>query len=312
MPFFCMQKGIRMREPIVEPVKNPEPESSTTTVENKGRRDFLRHSAAGVSIFVASSPLARAMSFDDEFEVEHKTVRLRRLPEKLKGTKIAMISDIHSGPYMSHQEMLPFMKRIRELKPDVVLIPGDFVDRDIAQADPVCEALRTIEAPYGVYGCTGNHDYYADADYVSNELQNAGVRMLRNEHAVLDIKGEQLALIGVDDIGSEQPFDPAFRQAVQGLKRSIPNILLCHKPYYLDDASEWGVDFMVSGHTHGGQFVLARVLGTVITPAALFSGYIEGLYRRDRSQLYVTRGIGTVGIPVRLNCPPEITLITLV
>lgn len=301
-----------MREPTTEPVLTPKPESKNATVENQGRRDFLRHTASGISIFVASSPLARAMNSDEDFEVVRKNIRMPRLPEKLKGTRIAMISDIHSGPYMSYKEMLPYMQRLRVLKPDVVLVPGDFVDRDVAQADPVCEALRTVEAPYGVYGCTGNHDYYADADIVSRELQHAGVRMLRNEHAVLDIKGEQLALIGIDDIGNGKRFDPSFRQAVHELKPSIPNILLCHKPYYLEEASEWGVDFMVSGHTHGGQVVLARIFGTVITPAALLSGYIEGHHRRDRTQMYITRGIGTVGIPVRVNCPPEITLITLV
>ena len=135
--------------------------------------------------------------------------------------------------------------------------------------------------------------------------------MLRNEHAVLDVDGAPLALIGLDDVRSGHPFDTLFRQAVKGLDARIPNVVLCHKPYYLEEASEWGVDLMVSGHTHGGQIVLARVFDTVITPAALISGYIEGLYKLDRTQLYVTRGIGTVGLPVRVNCPPEISILTL-
>ena len=88
-------------------------------------------------------------------------------------------------------------------------------------------------------------------------------------------------------------------------------MLLCHKPYYLEEAAELGLDLMVSGHTHGGQIVLARIFNTVITPAALISGYIEGLYRLDATQMYITRGIGTVGLPIRVNCPPEITVLTL-
>ncbi len=276
-----------------------------------GRRDFLRKSVSGLTIISVSGPSLGNISGDDDFEVVHKTVRMPGLPEKLRGLRVAMISDIHSGPYMSRDEIAPFVRRINGLKPDVVLIPGDFVDRENEQAEPVCEALAKLEAAYGVYGSTGNHDYFADADYVSNELQHAGVRMLRNEHAVLDIRGEQLALIGLDDVRSGYPFDTLFKQAVQGLKPTVPNIVLCHKPYYLDQASEWGVDLMVSGHTHGGQVVIARLFGTVITPAALLSGYVEGLYRLDRTQLYVTRGIGTVGLPIRINCPPEITMLTL-
>jgi predicted MPP superfamily phosphohydrolase len=276
-----------------------------------GRRAFLKKGASGLTIISLTTPSIGNISGSDEFEVVHKTVRMPGLPAKLRGLRLAMISDIHSGPYMSRDEMMPFVDRINRLKPDVVLIPGDFVDRDNEEAEPVCEALSKLKARYGVYGSTGNHDYFADADYVSNELQHAGVRMLRNEHALLDIRGEQLALIGLDDVRTGHPFDALFKQAVEGLHPGTPNIVLCHKPYYLEEASEWGVNLMVSGHTHGGQIVLARIFGTVITPATLLSGYVEGLYRLDHTQLYVTRGIGTVGLPVRINCPPEITVLTL-
>jgi predicted MPP superfamily phosphohydrolase len=276
-----------------------------------GRRDFLRKSVSGLTIISVSGPSLGNISGDEEFEVVNKTVRMPGLPEKLRGFRIAMISDIHSGPYMDYRDIAPYVDRINRLRPDAIVLPGDFVQNRNEEIEPVCDIFRKFEAPYGVYGSTGNHDYFADADHIARELGNAGVTMLRNSHAKIDVKGEELALIGLDDVRSGHPFDALFRQAVEGLKPGTPNVLLCHKPYYLEEASEWGVDLMVSGHTHGGQIVLARVFGTVITPAALISGYVEGLYRLDRTQLYVTRGIGTVGLPVRINCPPEITILTL-
>jgi predicted MPP superfamily phosphohydrolase len=278
-------------------------------VPDPGRRAFL-HGAAGISI-LSFTGAAVSVSGEEEFEIAHRTLRLPDLPEKLKGLKIAALSDIHSGPFMSKDDLLPYAKAVNRLSPDVILLPGDFVQNRNEEIEPVCEVFRTLEAPFGVYGSTGNHDYFADADYIARELENAGVRMLRNEHLVLDPHGERLALIGLDDVRDSHPFDALFQTAVRGLDPGVPNILLCHKPYYLEEASEWGVDFMLSGHTHGGQIVLARLLGMVITPAALISGYVEGFYSMDDTSLYVTRGIGTVGLPVRVNCPPEITLFTL-
>jgi len=271
----------------------------------------MRKGVSGLTIISLSGPMVGKVSRDDDFEVVHKTVRINNLPKRVEGFRIAMISDIHSGPYMDKKDIDPYVTRMNKLKPDAIVLPGDFIQNRNEEVEAVADALQKLEAPYGVYGSTGNHDYFADADYVSKELGHAGVRMLRNEHIVLDVDGAPLALIGLDDVRSGHPFDNLFRSAVDGLDARIPNVVLCHKPYYLEEASEWGVDLMVSGHTHGGQIVIARVFDTVITPAALISGYIEGLYRLDGTQLYVTRGIGTVGIPVRINCPPEITVLTL-
>ncbi len=301
--------------PQAQPEKNAAPAGDAPRSESgqvdHGRRDFMRKGVSGLTIISLSGPMVGKVSRDDDFEVVHKTVRINNLPKRVEGFRIAMISDIHSGPYMDKKDIDPYVTRMNKLKPDAIVLPGDFIQNRNEEVEAVADALQKLEAPYGVYGSTGNHDYFADADYVSKELGHAGVRMLRNEHIVLDVDGAPLALIGLDDVRSGHPFDNLFRSAVDGLDARIPNVVLCHKPYYLEEASEWGVDLMVSGHTHGGQIVIARVFDTVITPAALISGYIEGLYRLDGTQLYVTRGIGTVGIPVRINCPPEITVLTL-
>lgn len=287
------------------------PLPSPTAAVDHGRRDFLKFGAAGLTVLTLGNPIGN-FSGGDEFEVVYKTVKLPRLPKELRGFRIAMIADIHSGPFMSKSEMDAYVARINALKPDAILLPGDFVQNRNEEIEPVCDAFAKLEARHGVFGSTGNHDYFADADYISKELMHAGVRMLRNEHVLIEVKGKELALVGLDDIGRGREFEPLFRRAVEGLDARLPNIVLCHKPYYLDEASEYGAGLMVSGHTHGGQIVLARIFGAVVTPASLVSGYVEGLYRLDRTQLYVTRGIGVVGIPLRVNCPPEITVLTLV
>jgi len=274
------------------------------------RRGLLRASAVGIPILTLNKSIGD-LSHTDDYEVVYKTVSIRRLADKLKGLRIAMIADIHSGPFMSKTDIDPYIGRINSLQPDLILLPGDFVQSRNEEVDPLCESIRGLRAPYGIYGCTGNHEYIADVEYISREIQNAGVTMLRNEHRVLDIHGEKLALIGLDDIRAGHPFHSSFRHAVRGLDPSLPNITMCHKPYYFEEASEYDLDLVVSGHTHGGQIVLARVFNIVITPAALLSGYVEGLYRLDRAQMYVTRGIGMSGLPIRLNCPPEITVLTL-
>ena len=278
---------------------------------DRGRRQFVRQSAAALAFLAATNPLG-TVNGDEEYEVVHRTVKLPRLPKELRGLRAVVVSDIHSGPFMDKAEMDRYVARINALKPDLVLLPGDFVSNRREEIEPLCDAFQKLEARHGVYGCTGNHDHFDDADHVANELEHAGVTMLRDAHARIEVKGKELALIGVDDIGQGGEFNRQFRRAVDGLDARLPNILLCHKPYYLEDASEYGAGLIVSGHTHGGQVVLARAFGVVLSIAMFVSKYVEGLYRVDATQMYVTRGIGTVAIDLRINCPPEITVLTLV
>lgn len=278
---------------------------------DRGRRQFVRQSAAALAFLAATNPLG-TVNGDEEYEVVHRTVKLPRLPKELRGLRAVVVSDIHSGPFMDKAEMDRYVARINALKPDLVLLPGDFVSNRREEIEPLCDAFQKLEARHGVYGCTGNHDHFDDADHVANELEHAGVRMLRDAHARIEVKGKELALIGVDDIGEGAEFNNSFRRAVDGLDARLPNILLCHKPYHLEDAADYGAGLIVSGHTHGGQVVLARAFGLVFSIALLVSKYVEGLYRVDATQMYVTRGIGTVAIDLRVNCPPEITVLTLV
>jgi predicted MPP superfamily phosphohydrolase len=172
-----------------------------------------------------------------------------------------------------------------------------------------------------VYATTGNHEFYVDPDLVSEGIAGIGITMIRNGNFEIKKNGASLFILGIDDFDSED-----IRHYVEGkpaphveaMFTGVPNdaatILMCHKPYRFEEYAKTNVGLMLSGHTHGGQIVLARFGKTVICPSAFASKYIEGMYlseAQSKTQLYVSRGLGTVALPMRLNCPPEVTKITL-
>lgn len=275
------------------------------------RRKLIKGAVAGLTVYSFGGATLGVLQHEN-FEVIRKNIQIENLPEKLKGLTIAVIADIHSGLFMSKNDMDEYVSVINQLLPDLILIPGDFVTNQTTEIFPVCDSFRKLNAPYGVYACLGNHDFFAEEDIICNELQRAGVRMLRDEHEILDIRDEKLAVIGVDDVRSMSPLSFRLKKACADLDPLLPNILLCHKPYYIEEAVPFDIDLILSGHTHGGQIVLADMFSVSITPASLISKYVKGHYALDDTQMYITRGIGTVGLPIRLNCPPEVTLITLV
>ncbi len=252
-------------------------------------------------------------------------IKVPGLSEAFKGTTIAMIADVHSSVFMTREDMEAYKAHLMGLKTDMIFIVGDFVNSKVAEVYPLAEAFSGISAPYGVYGVTGNHDYYSrDIETIATEISQAGIRLLRDENLAIEKGGEKLWLMGIDDdhlydvnsyLETGRTERGSIENMLKGIPADAPRLFLCHKPYPFEEYSRLGMDVMFSGHTHGGQVVLAQLDNVNLSFASLASRYIAGLYRSRtsrRSQLYVTRGIGTVGIPLRLNCPPEITHITLV
>ena len=182
----------------------------------------------------------------------------------------------------------------------------------IEEVYPFAEAFEGLKAPYGVYGVLGNHDFYTrDVNTVVKEVNGCGIKLLRNENVTIQKNGSYFHLVGVDDIGTHDQADMAMTYALRGINDQVPKILMCHRPYFFDVAESKGIALTLSGHTHGGQIVFFKMGSTIIAPARIASPYVSGLYTINESNMYVNRGLGTVGIPVRLNCPPEITKITL-
>jgi len=187
------------------------------------------------------------------------------------------------------------------------------VNSQVSEVYPFAESFSNLRASHGVYGVMGNHDFYNhDPELVAREVDECGITLLRDDKTIVEKDGGQFYLIGVDDVGRANNAMVRMDEAIGYAPLKIPRILLCHRPYYLPQAAARKIDLVLSGHTHGGQVVLGRFGDVVLAPASLASHYIAGKYSFGTTNMYVSRGVGTVGLPIRLNCPPEITKITLV
>ncbi len=277
---------------------------------DNSRRAFMKTGAIALSAYSFAGATKGIIDRND-YDIIERTVRIQNLPAEFKGFTIGLMSDIHSSVFMTKPEMEEYVAALNNLKTDIIFVPGDFVNSQTAEVYPFVEAFSSLRAPYGVFGCLGNHDYYANVDIVAKEVDGCGIKLLRNDAIKITKENSFINLVGVDDIPIGAKPDPYLERALSSIQNPNPRILLCHKPYYLETFAGHNIDLTLAGHTHGGQVVFAKVGNLIVCPAALFSKYVWGLYKFGNSQMYVTRGIGTVGVPFRINCPPEITKITL-
>jgi hypothetical protein len=261
---------------------------------------------------------------NDSYQIDYKDIKIDNLPDEFRGFTISLMSDIHAGQYMDEYEMKSYADILNSLGSDIICLPGDFVNSDKNDSKHVANALRDLKAKYGVYGTIGNHDCFDDPDYVTEVMNNESpVQMMRNGFFTIKKGDKELFLLGVDD--NQQSGATLNKVILQWLDELItntsnsnpnyhssPKVLLCHKPYGFDDIAKRGIDLTLSGHTHGGQVVPFKMGKINISFAGLLSQYVEGLYKIGTKSMYVSRGIGSVGLPIRINCPPEITKITLV
>jgi uncharacterized protein len=236
-------------------------------------------------------------------------VPIAGLPDALHGFTIAQISDLHVGPTIKRRFVERIVERVNGLEADVVAITGDLVDGSVRELAHHAEPLGRLASRHGTYVVTGNHEYYSGVHGWVRELRRLGTHVLLNEHVVLDHDGAAVTLAGVTD-WSGRHFDPAHASdphaAAAGAPGSAPRILLAHQPRSAAAASEAGFDLQLSGHTHGGQFWPWNLFVRLQQP------FTAGLNRVGRMWLYVNRGTGYWGPPMRFGIPSEITRIRLV
>jgi len=302
------------------------------------RRHFFRTA----SVLAGAAPFCSAVyGFAAErlnYQVRRIEIPMANLPPTLDGMRIAQISDIHLSGYMSRESVRRAVDMTNDLGADLAVVTGDFIT---GSADPIADCIEEVSrlhAPLGVWGCNGNHEIYAKAEDAAQELfAQAGMKLLRQENAQLLFRGAKFNLIGVD-YQRERNLDGHRTQVLTNvdalIRRDIPNILLSHNPNTFNRAAELGIELSLAGHTHGGQ-IQVEILDHRLTPARFISDYIAGLFQRslykpsgeifvsrqpdtptsnpqaNAARLYVNRGLGTVGAPVRLGVPPEISLIVL-
>ncbi len=296
--------------------------SSANAGVDPARRNFFRYAAylAGGLPFVAAAYGFAAVRLN--FQVERVDVPISDLPKGLDGLRIVQLSDIHIGEFMPRDQVRRAVEIANSLGADLAVITGDFISGRYDPLEDCIAELSQLRAPLGRWGCNGNHEIYAQAEDAAQELfRRHGMKLLRQENVELQWQGHAFNLIGVDyqrDSMTRGPHGVMLNGVENLMRRDVPNILLSHNPNSFHRAAELGIDLSLAGHTHGGQ-VKVEIVDHSISPARLITDFVAGLYQLPmnggsngkKAALYVNRGLGTFGMPVRLGVPPEITLLTL-
>lgn len=330
----------------VQPEASAAADSSPEIVPDPSRRYFFRTATA----VAGAAPFLGVMyGYAAErlrYEVRRIEVPIANLSGALDGMRIAQISDIHLSGYMSRESVRRAVDMTNDLGADLTVVTGDLITGAHDSIHDCIEEIRHLRAPLGVWGCNGNHEVYARAEDLAQILyEQAGMKLLRQESAQLSFKGASFNLMGVDYQRERTPAGRRMQMLAEIeplVRRDMPNILLSHNPNSYNRAAELGIELSLAGHTHGGQ-VQVEILDHRLSPARFITDYVAGLYAypvvreprlphrqslgssaaavsiadsvagvpRTSSFLYVNRGLGTVGAPVRLGVPPEITCIVL-
>jgi predicted MPP superfamily phosphohydrolase len=331
--------------PKSAPNSSPAPASITPAaaaemLPDPSRRYFFRSASAlaGAAPFLSVMYGFAAERLD--YHVRRVEIPTANLPPALDGMKIVQLSDIHLSGYMSRTDVRRAVEMANDLGADLAVVTGDFIT---GVSDPLADCvdeIRELRAPLGIFGCNGNHEIYARAEDAAERLfAQAGMKLLRHDNVQLAFRGERFNLLGVDYQRERTPGGQRLQMLpdlAPFVRRDMPNILLSHNPNTFNRAAELGIELSLAGHTHGGQ-IQVEILDHRLSPARFITDYIAGAYFRPLSMpatdnralkdanhsatfshaqpplsvLYVNRGLGTVGAPVRLGVPPEITLITL-
>jgi len=302
---------VRGKQPVASSMQSDA--RRTTEDARMSRRQFLSratytYAAAGLGLSAYGIWSAEQLP-----TVTRRTLVFDNLPQGLDGLRIAHLSDVHAGIHMSGEKMAGIVARTNALQADLIVQTGDMIDISPSFIPDYVRAFRDLHAPLGVVTVLGNHDRYTGEDAVIKGVRDAGQVFVKNGSHLIEHRGAALALIGIDDPRNWRADDPQEDDLEAALRVTPPQaetfrILLAHRPGAFDGAAPRGIPLTLAGHIHGGQFYLP-VIGW--SPGRLITKYVMGHFTQGASQLYVSRGIGVVGVPLRVFVPPEIALFEL-
>lgn len=240
-------------------------------------------------------------------EVTHPVLYIPNLPPAFAGLRIALLTDIHRGPFMSESRVRHFVSLTNQARPDVVTLTGDYIHRSKSYIPSVWAQLAKLRAPLGVYAVLGNHDYWESGPLSVAAMAQAKITNLTNRNVVFERDGQKLFLAGVDDLWAGKP---DLAAALAGMGPHDTAVVLCHNPDYIERVSDPRAKLWLSGHTHGGQVCLVPNR-PIVHPSKCGLRYLGGLASCEGMQIYISRGLGTVSPPVRWNCPAELPILEL-
>ncbi len=307
---------------------NPSPEEKSILFKPMiDRRSFLKGMAGVFGVSLVGVGKGYSNTDKNEILLERVPVTIPNLPAAFRGFKIAQLSDLHSSPLVSIDHLQASANLAARENPDLVVLTGDFIGHKIRTflakyhefdrqyVDNIVEAFSVLKPPHGIFAVLGNHDFWSGPEatqYITDTFSKGlGVNWLRNRRVELQRGSDRIQLIGVDDLW-EKTF--SLRKAYQNVDPERTRILLSHNPE-VNEEFQWNsglsAELILSGHTHGGQVVLPFI-GPPFLPGIRNKKFIGGLVEEEGRQTYITRGVGHLVVPLRLNCPPEVTLIELI
>lgn len=275
---------------------------------NPARRRLLKLSAASVAM-VGAGCLGYGFAVNDHVALSRVEVKLAHLPAAFDGLTIAHLSDLHLGLYTSAAYLRRCVELANAQRPDLVALTGDYTYLQRKYVEPVADVLSELRPRIGTYAVLGNHDYYQGAGQLARAFRRVRLNLLLDARERLEWRGDRLSLFGVDDLYYG---DTNEARLLRDVPPEEPRLLLAHNPDFIGRFIEKNlhVDLMMCGHTHGGQIRLP-LLGAPHIDSRYGQRFARGLNRYQQIQIYTTRGLGMVGLPVRFACPPEVVLYTL-
>lgn len=309
--------GLRNRPPRRGSLAGPAPALPRLRHLFDPRRGWFRRIERDVGVLLARHvfPLIPGIDrpygavLDRLLTVSETTIEIAALARSFDALKVLLVTDIHTGPFLSPRCLRSAFDSLRSLEPDLVLLGGDLTTCRVSEIVPHLPAFRSFAAPLGSFAVLGNHDHYScEPDRLSGLLESHGVRVLDNTSVTLERAGGRIVLAGIDDLYQGRPDLDAALSGVPNGAGSPPVLLLSHNPDVLFEASRRGVSLVLSGHTHGGQI---RIPGLPVLVRQSRYRLDEGRFVTGETQLVVSRGLGASGLPVRLACSPEAVLVHL-
>jgi predicted MPP superfamily phosphohydrolase len=272
------------------------------------RRTFLKTAAAATAVAAPLGGACYGFAESADLRIDRQSIPLPNLPAAFRGLRVAFLTDIHLGPYVSEGYVAAAVRTTVALDPDLILLGGDYSHREAKYIDPCFDLLANLSAPLGVYGVLGNHDYWHGIDETRAGMRRAKVEELTNRGVWLTRGSSRMRLCGVDDLWQGRP-DVAAAVGPEVTAKDAC-LLLSHNPDVAETLTDRRVGLVLSGHTHGGQVVVPGY-GAPLTQSRYGRKYAHGLVEAPATTVYVSAGVGMTVLPVRAFCRPEITVITL-